>query len=575
MIYCIGHNIYSPLGVTSQENFDSVRKGKTGLRYHEHLFGMPEPCYVSLIEKDFDESVMTKFEQMMIFSVEQANAQARIDLSAPTTLFIISTTKGNVSFLRDDDDERVFLWHSARKIARHFGNGNEPVVVSNACISGAAAQVEALRLLDGVRYRNAVVAGGDVLSKFIISGFQSFKALSPERCKPFDKDRKGLNLGEAAATIIYSCEPNDNTEMTLVSGAVRNDARHISAPSIEAEGLFNALTATLEETDLNDIAFVNAHGTATIYNDEMEALALNRMSMQDIPTNSLKAYFGHTLGAAGVLETIISMMALHEGIALESANCNEPGAKHDINLLRETTTTDKNCFVKMVSGFGGGNASILVRKFAGEKPSAKTESYGKDIISYATLYHNTLNINGKIQSYESHEDDILTAIYRANEMSYPKFFKMDHLSKAGFIVSELMLRDSGFDIETPKKDFAIALFNRSASSDDDLAYLRSICDPANYYPSPSVFVYTLPNIVAGEIAIRNKILGETSFYVTEDISTEMIEQQIDAIMQTQSVRYVLCGWVEYFKTDYKVCMILVEKINNKSNNINIKQLWKI
>ena len=575
MIFCIGNNIISSLGFSTKENYDAVLNGQTGLSLHENTFGIPEPFFASLIDEemlnnelilnfeDKDLSSYTKFEKLLLLSIKKANDEAKIDFRDKNTLFILSTTKGNISYLSDEMDEKVYLWHSAHKVASFFGNENEPLVISNACISGAAAQVEALRLIENGYYENCVVVGGELLSKFIISGFQSFKALSQEQCQPFDKNRHGLNLGEAAATIIYSKENKTNSKIVLLKGAIRNDARHISAPSIEAEGLYNCLVAITEDVDKNDIAFVNAHGTATIYNDEMEALALNRIAMQHIPTNSLKAHFGHTLGAAGLLESVISMQALQDGIVLKSTNCKEVGAKHEINVAQETMRTDKSMFMKMVSGFGGSNAALVFKKIDNETiefsdsqilrfPDSQTVIEGK-------LKDNIIYINDIKYELEDISGNILDNFYRKEKISYLKFFKMDSLSKAGFIVSELMLREAGFDIETPKKDMAIILCNRSSSSDDDLLYLQSIKDKDNYFPSPSVFVYTLPNIVAGEIAIRNKIFGETSFYISENYSKEMMLRQVNNILSNQSVNYVLFGWVEALKGNYEVELTIIKK----------------
>lgn len=132
------------------------------------------------------------------------------------------------------------LAFSAEKIARYFGNTNTPVVTSNACVSGVCAQIAAIRLLLGGKYRYAVVIGCDVLSRFIISGFQSFKALSPEPCRPFDKERKGLNLGEAAGTMILENIGGTNVygngslwEFAACSN--HNDANHISGPPAPAK----------------------------------------------------------------------------------------------------------------------------------------------------------------------------------------------------------------------------------------------------------------------------------------------------------------------------------------------------
>ncbi len=574
MIFCIGNNIISSLGFSTKENYEAVIAGKTGLSLHENTFDIPEAFFASLIdEKEIDNELninfenkdfsdFTKFEKLLILSVKKANEDAKIDLSDSNTLFILSTTKGNVSYLNDEIDEKSYLWHSAKKMTSFFGNKNEALIISNACISGAAAQVEALRLLENGYFEKAVVVGGEVLSKFIISGFQSFKALSQEQCQPFDKNRRGLNLGEAAATIIYSKEAKNTDDIALIKGAIRNDARHISAPSIEAEGLYNCLVAITENIDKEDIAFVNAHGTATIYNDEMEALALNRIAMQHIPTNSLKAHFGHTLGAAGLLESIVSMQAIKNGVILKSTNCDEIGAKHEINVNMNNIHTDKNMFIKMVSGFGGSNAALLFGKDRKQTSKQTNENHQEiEVIAKGNLIDRTIYVNEKKVGLEASEGNFLDSIYRKEKISYPKFFKMDNLSKAGFLVSELMLRDVGFDTETHKKNMAIILCNRSSSLDDDLIYTKSIYDKDNYFPSPSVFVYTLPNIVAGEIAIRNKVLGETSFYVAEHYSEEMMTRQVQNVLKDRSVHYVLFGEIEYLKDTCKVELTLTKLKN--------------
>lgn len=591
MIYCVGDNIVTKLGFTSEENYNALLCDRTALSPQDGTFGIPEPFFASIIDDDIvetrfrscfpesDAGKYTKFEKMLILSVSQANERTSIDLGSDRVIFIVSTTKGNVSYLSEEEDERIYLWHSANLVSHFFGNHNEPLVVSNACISGAAAQLEALRLIESGAYDYAVVVGGDVLSKFIVSGFQSFKALSPEICRPFNKNHSGLNLGEAAATIIYSSEYEEGGDCVtaLKAASLRNDARHISAPSKEAEGLYNALSALLQGVDTEEIAFINAHGTATVYNDEMEALALNRASLQHIPVNSLKAYFGHTLGAAGLLESIISMHALRDGIVLRSRGCFEPDSKREIHPVMEQLSTSKRCFVKMVSGFGGGNAALLFEKL---DHSLMEEGRGTPCIgdnenggyALSIVSHKKLALSGGSAELDS--------IYRSMGLSYPKFFKMDSLSKCGFLLSELILREAGFDTLTPKKNLSIVLFNRSSSSDDDLLYLQSIKSADDYFPSPSVFVYTLANIVSGEIAIRHKILGETDFYISEHFSETALQRQVEAVMKSRECEYALCGWCECFKGRCEAMLCLVKKDYPphhgeviKFNSENIKRLW--
>ena len=280
-------------------------------------------------------------------------------------IFIFSSTKGNIHLLDAPagsyNKQKLYLWHTASVIARRFGNPNEPVAVSNACISGACAQIAAMRLLEAGRYEWAVVVGADMASRFVVSGFQSLKALAPEQCRPFDLHRVGLNLGEAAATIIYK-KTDGSPTLSLRAGSIRNDANHISGPSRTAEGAFLALQDIMKYASKDEISFVCAHGTATAYNDRMEALALRRAGLDHIPVNSLKGCFGHTLGAAGILESIISTWALRDRTALGTCGFATPDPDCPLPVSEHNITSDGSSFIKMLSGFGGSNAALLFCK---------------------------------------------------------------------------------------------------------------------------------------------------------------------------------------------------------------------
>lgn len=378
MIVKIADNIVSPLGLTSEENYQAVKAGRSELKRYEGKWDIPETFVASLLQREKVEAEterlglgndFTFFEKAVILSITKALENTDIDAASEKVLFVFSTTKGNV-FLLDKNqkvfpEERVLLGVAAKVITDYFHNPNTPIVVSNACISGVCAQIEAMRNLQSYNFETVIVAGADIQSSFIISGFQSFKALSSGPCKPFDANRHGLNLGDAAATIIYTSKENPSSdEWVAVKGAIRNDANHISGPSREGEGSFRALRAVLKDFDKEKIAFINAHGTATPYNDEMESIAIERAGLSQVPVNALKGYYGHTMGAAGVLESILSMRAIDDANILATKGFDHIGVTHPLVLSNENKLTDKKAFIKLLSGFGGCNAAILFAKGA-------------------------------------------------------------------------------------------------------------------------------------------------------------------------------------------------------------------
>lgn len=170
------------------------------------------------------------------------------------------------------------------------------------------------------------------------------------------------------------------------------------------------------------------------------------------------------------------------------------------------------------------------------------------------------------------DGNLLTGIYRKEINDYPRFFKMDGLCRLGFIASELLLKHEEGRF-CPRADRAVILFNSKGSDNVDRRYQATISDEDNYYPSPSLFVYTLPNIVTGEIAIRNKYNGETAFYITEDFSSETIAGICASALQDHQTNEIISGWVEYSDDqDFKALVFLAEREELEDKSSIVKQL---
>jgi 3-oxoacyl-[acyl-carrier-protein] synthase-1 len=259
-VFVESHNILTSLGHSSIENFNALLDKKSGVE-EQRIEEMDEaPVYCSLLKEDQleiiakniqNQGTYTRFEKMMIASIKEALSNSTIAFQSKKTIFIFSTTKGNIELLEQEAftenlQLRMSMQHSASLVCAYFNNTNTPVVVSNACISGVLAIVLARRMLETGQFENAVVVGADTISKFVYSGFKSFQALSPGSCKPFSVARDGINLGEAAATLILTTTKNINSEgkkfIKILGGAMTNDANHISGPSRTGQELSLAMT---------------------------------------------------------------------------------------------------------------------------------------------------------------------------------------------------------------------------------------------------------------------------------------------------------------------------------------------
>lgn len=179
--------------------------------------------------------------------------------------------------------------------------------------------------------------------------------------------------------------------------------------------------------------------------------------------------------------------------------------------------------------------------------------------SYCKIDGRAISANGETVSERPDGQslkDWFTNVHKESGLSYPKFYKMDNLSKAGFLAAEQVLPENE-DVQ-PKEDTAVVLFSGAGSLDTDLQHMETIADNNNYYPSPHVFVYTLANIVCGEIAIRHRIFGETMCYIAESLSAEQLYSQLLYLERERNTRHAICGWCDILKDECKVLLLHVE-----------------
>ena len=203
-------------------------------------------------------------------------------------------------------------------------------------------------------------------------------------------------------------------------------------------------------------------------------------------------------------------------------------------------------------------------------------SANKYITKYCSIKNNAVVADGIKLFEKKHVDfaEFIKSAYKEFSIDYPKFFKMDNLSKLAFLTSEMILEDICKIGE--ENDIAIVFANQSSSSDTDVKYQRSIENKEEYFPSPAVFVYSLPNICVGEISIKHQLITENAFFVFEKFNAEFIVNYANQLIDSGKAERVLCGWIEFYQENYQAFVYLVEKQGIvEHNEININTFYNI
>ncbi|GHE40623.1 beta-ketoacyl synthase N-terminal-like domain-containing protein [Sphingobacterium griseoflavum] len=360
-VYIHDSNCVTPLGDGIAETWRQVTAGNSAIKQQD--VGTIKNVFVAKVQHEMHRSIApaateSLLEQLLLRAAEPLLKKRQPN---PRTALVLATTKGEIGYLSKGHSAGALLTVLAKKLAHKMNIVTEPIVVSQACVSGVLAISVAKRLIQMGLFEDAFVLAGDEASEFVLSGFQAFQAMSPFPCKPFDKHRAGVTIGEAAACMYLSAVPG---RFVIRGEGAINDANHISGPSRQGEGLYRSVRQAIKEAGIRneDIDFISAHGTATLYNDEMEAIAFNRLGLAHVPLNSLKGYFGHTLGAAGLLETTVSLKAMEEGVLLPTLGFQELGTTQPLQVVRRSSTQPIPFLLKTASGFGGSNAAIIIEK---------------------------------------------------------------------------------------------------------------------------------------------------------------------------------------------------------------------
>jgi len=409
-----GMGIISPIGNNIEEFCQNLKKGVSGIdkitafdttglrtKYGGEIKGF-EPNF-HFTPKDLKR--MDRASQITLVATKEAVKKSGIDFAKEEGIkcgVSLGTTLGGMIFgsryYRDlyvnkkPYASRLLdypLYSVGTRICIEYGVLGPNLAISTACSSSNIAVGCGVDL---IRYGNMdvmIVGGFDTMAELTCAGFGVMRNTSPDKyCRPFDKNRKGLLLGEGAGILILEelehCKRRGGKIIGEILGyGMSSDAYHMTAPEVTGKGPSLAISKALEDSKISEkeIDYINAHGTGTIHNDLIETRAIKRIFGEDaykIPISSTKSMIGHTLGASGVIELITSLLSINEGFIPPTINYETKDPNCDLDYVPNIAKEQEiNCVLSNNFGFGGNNCSVIVRKFKEEKDGEdKTEKYG-------------------------------------------------------------------------------------------------------------------------------------------------------------------------------------------------------
>ena len=386
-----GMGMVSAAGWTLDETWQAIAQGRSGLRPLS-LFESQRCGKLPVGEVTGDPQARSglpggsRSDHFAVWAAGQAWADAGLDASCFATdrgAVVLGALTGGMLFT----EEFLSLLHleqradgrhladraccnSTDRIAERFGLGGFRTTISNACASGGAALGLGCDLIEAGE-ADVVLAGGvDSLNRIVLNGFNSLMLVSPEGCRPFDAERKGMSLGEGAGVIVLESEEHAQRRGARVRAWLAGrgntcDAHHVSAPQPEGRGLHEAMRLALEGAGLAPAAvdYINAHGTGTADNDPVEAKAIGRLFGQAPPAvSSTKRFFGHTLAAAGAIEAIVAVLALERQALPPNLGLRTVDPKISLAPVTEYRPAKLDVAMSTSLGFGGNNSVVLFRR---------------------------------------------------------------------------------------------------------------------------------------------------------------------------------------------------------------------
>ena len=547
-IQVAGYGIICAIGNDAQSVLRSLKEGRTGIGPMRYLQSSHKELPVGEVKLSNEEmlrmlgqdekAVISRTVLMGAIAIRQALEHANLDLKGKRVAVINGTTVGGMDVtehyllrMREEDNllpllEKHDCGSSTREMADLAGlQDAEVCTVSTACSSAVNAIILGSEMLRTGEADIVIAGGTESLSKFHLNGFNALMILDKEQCRPFDKTRAGLNLGEGAAFLVLQASPS--TPLLKEKGVFirgygnRCDAFHQTASSENGEGAYLAMCDALQMAGLKpqDIHYINAHGTGTPNNDASESAAIRRVFGENIPPiSSTKGFTGHTTSASGSIETVICILALNEGFLPanygwkeQDESCITP-APSPLPLWGSAVLC--NSF-----GFGGNDSAVVI-----SKSPLPTPTFGECLRQETCVLADAV-----IDNFEQLGE--LREFVSAGEAR-----RMGKLMKAATISSLKALKAAG--IETPDAIITATAFGMLETSEK---FLIDMLENGEETLSPTLFMQSTHNTIGSAIAIRTKCHGYNMTYSQGKDSLEWALRDARRLIATGKAKTVLVG----------------------------------
>ncbi len=555
-VFIAGMGVVSPAGRGMKSLKNWIKQGGRRIR-PLNLFAVSSENLLPVgeVSESFEVLEIPRSHQLAFAAAQEAMA----DSQAPPDAVIIGATTGGIltteMHLKNHvSDPEAFAYHAVGSVAEYIAGKYHckgPIItVSNACSSGTTAIKIALEMLRSGQVRRVLAGGVDSLCRLTYYGFKSLQLIDPAGARPLDQDRRGMSVGEAAAMILLVADEatSANAIIEILGGGLSCDAYHPTSPHPDGEGALNAMREAIRDAGISPsvIDYINLHGTGTPDNDLSEAKALKSLFGDNLPPlSSVKGAFGHSLGAAGAVEAVISAISISEGIIPANTGCQTPDQNLGLDPVMEPIKKKTQIVLSNSFGFGGNNAALVMGISREKKPAPAKKNLPLTIEGFASI--TGVGDIDKTMEYISAGKDCrgMSSLSEISRSLQPSIIRrLKRLPRMALALALAACKNANLQ-ETPSSVFLGTGWGPLSETYD---FLKKLYESDEQFTSPTDFIGSVHNAPAGQVAISLGAKGPNITTTGGDYSFEQSLLTASILADKIDAAFLVIGADEFHET---------------------------